>query len=178
MNRNKFLYLLVGVGLTFVLTNGCSPPAALTPKPATLLPSATLEPIQPSTATSFPDTATPHSPTDTPTPIFATSIEDILGTWFADGMHALYHRFEADGTCLVFTSTALENNKPNVTCICSFEGAQMTLHCDEAVNLPSCPGDGICQVELLPNGNIYFHRVKDACGPRVQTMRQEFYLVP
>ncbi|MFC2026219.1 hypothetical protein ACFLUC_03390 [Chloroflexota bacterium] len=178
MNRIKFLCLLVGVGLTFVFTNGCSPPTALTPEPATPMPSATFEPTQPPSETPLPDTATADSPIDSPAPVFVTSIEDILGTWFADGMHAQYHRFEADGTCLVFTSTALKKNKPSVTCTCSFEEAQMTLHCEEAVGLPSCPGDGVYQVEILANGNIYFHRVKDACGPRVQTMRQEFYLVP
>jgi hypothetical protein len=108
----------------------------------------------------------------------ATSIEDFLGTWFSDGDHAMYLQFDSDGTCPVAVSQKRMDSDPNVECICSFEGTQMTIACNEAKGIPSCPGDAVYEVQLLPNGNIKFLNVKDPCAPRIRTMVKEHYLVP
>lgn len=164
----RFLQVIGGILITLLLV-GCSVPAA------------SPTPIPPAdTATSAPPTATTAPPTSTPTPEFplATSIEDILGTWFGSGEHTLYHRFTPDGTCLVAVSKRRLESEPNVVCTCSFEGAQMTMACSEADGLPSCPGNGVYEVQLLPNGNIKFVKVEDSCAKRVLTMTMEYHLVP
>jgi len=178
MFRSKITQTLI-TSVLVILISACTPAATPTPEPTSPPPpTSTEKPTEAPTPTPIPDTPTPAGPTATPTPVLVMSIEGIVGDWFAKGADAMYHRFNSDGSCLVATTKERLDTQPSVECTCTFEDTQMTMECQEAVGLPPCPGDGIYEVELLSNGNIYFRRVRDSCGARVNTMRQEYYLVP
>ena len=107
-------------------------------------------------------------PTSAPTPAFtlATSIKDIIGTWYNDGK-AVYLRVYEDGT--LHQSHSLDNldNQPYAISEVQFEGTQMFLKETAVSGVPSC-GDtpGIYEVRLLPDGKIRIVRIKEKCSPR------------
>ena len=119
-------------------------------------------------------TPTPPAPTAAPTAILATSAQQIVGTWFGIGTDGIYQRFNQDGTWQV--ARVLENlaSKPDAELTFRFEGTEFILTELKATGLPSCDAKSATyQVQLLPNGNIKFVRVKEPCIPRGRTTAQE-----
>jgi hypothetical protein len=125
-------------------------------------------------------TPTPPAPTPAPTAVLATSAEQIAGTWFGISTDGRYQRLNLDGTWQM--ARVLENlaSKPDAELTFRFEGTQFILTEVKATGLPSCDPNKTAtyQVELLPNGNIKFVRVKEPCIPRGRTTAQEHKRVP
>jgi hypothetical protein len=120
-------------------------------------------------------TPTPPAPTLAATAVLATSADQIVGTWLGIGADGMYQRFNQDGTWQV--ARVLENlaSKPDAELTFRFEGTQLILTEVKATGLPSCDPNNTAtyQVELLPNGNIKFVRVKEPCIPRGRTTARE-----
>jgi hypothetical protein len=128
-------------------------------------------------------TPTPPRPTATPapTPVLATSGEQIVGTWVGTGAAAdrLYQRFNPDGTVQAATTLEKLNSTPGAELTFRFEGTQFLLTEVSATGLPSCSAKtGTYQVQLLPDGNIKFVKVQDACAPRARSMAMVHKRVP
>ena len=119
-------------------------------------------------------TPTPLPPTPTPTPVLATSAEQIVGTWLGIKADGMYERFNLDGTSQVAVSLDTLADKPDTEMTFRFEGTRFIYTEVKATGLPSCGSTpGIYEVQLLPNGNIKFVRIQDACGPRGRSTAQE-----
>lgn len=177
MSRPRLTHLWIELILVTLTLIGCIAPAAA-PTP---VPSTTTQTAGPptTTPTSLPPTATPTArpPTTTPTTVqatnvttpaftLATSIKDIVGTWYNPPL-GLYLRFYEDG--LLHQSHSLDklDTDPYAKCEIWFEKTQMYLKQKAVSGVPSC-GDriGIYKVRLYPEGNIQIVEVKDSCAPR------------
>jgi hypothetical protein len=113
-------------------------------------------------------TSTTAPPTTAPTQAFtlATSIKDVVGTWYNEGT-GVYLRFYEDGTLHNADSPESLDNQPYATSEIRFEGTQMSLIETAVAGVPSC-GDalGLYEVRLLPDGKIQIVTIEDQCPPR------------
>lgn len=165
-------YILVVIVILGVLASACSPAQAPTAAPTTSVPTAARE-----TSTRV---ATAAPPTSTPTEALtlATSIEDLVGTWHAEGFR-VYLRFTEDGT--VHYARALESldAEPYATAQIRFEGTQMFMKEVAVSGVPSCgEAEVVYEVQLLSSGNIQIVEIDDPCRPRAGDTALEFQRVP
>lgn len=169
MNGTRIFRQSMGAMLIFLLLVGCGAPAAEPiPAPST----ATDTPIPPTTATS-----TTEPPTSTPTPAFtlATSIEDVVGTWYNPNKN-IYLRFYEDGT---FHHAHGLDDEPHAINEFQFEGEEMFIKTISVSGVPSCGDEiGTYKVRLYPNGTIQIAKIKDNCLPRLGETALKFDPVP
>ena len=155
----KITYCVIHALLLALVLAGCAAPAS-TPAPI----------LQPATTTAIPPTVTPTAvpPTSTSTPdyIKATSLADILGTWYNPNKK-LYLRFYEDGFLHHSHSLDEIDAAPYAKHEIWFEGTQISLKQLEVSGVPSC-GDsvGIYEIRLYPKGNIQVVKIKDSCPQR------------
>jgi len=164
----EFLYRVIKTLLIALLLVGCATPAS-TPAPVspTTIPTAIPPTVAP---TPVPPTITPTAilPTSTSTPgyIQATSLEEILGTWYNPNKK-LYLRFYEDG--ILHHSHLLDalDAAPYAKGEIWFEGTQLYMKTVEVHGVPDC-GDaiGAYEVRLYPKGNIQIVKIKDSCSHR------------
>jgi len=119
-------------------------------------------------------TPVPPTPVPTPTPLLATQADQIVGTWQGTGAQGMYQQLNPDGTWLVAVALDSLPDKPDARMVFQFEGTQLTVTEVEATGLPACAAKSATyHVELMPNGNIRFVRVKEACTERGRSTAQE-----
>jgi len=159
---------VIEVTLVALLLAGCAAPAST---PASVLQPATPTAIPPTVApTPIPPTVTPTAipPTSTSTPdyIKATSLADILGTWYNPNKK-LYLRFYEDGFLHHSHSLDEIDTAPYAKHEIWFDGTQISLKQLEVSGVPSC-GDaiGIYEIRLYSKGNIQIVKIKDSCPQR------------
>ena len=164
----EFLYRVIKTLLIALLLVGCATHASA---PAPVSPTTTPTAIPPTVApTPVPPTITPTAilPTSTSTPgyIQATSLEEILGTWYNPNKK-LYLRFYEDG--ILHHSHLLDalDAAPYAKGEIWFEGTQLYMKTVEVHGVPDC-GDaiGAYEVRLYPKGNIQIVKIKDSCSHR------------
>ena len=167
---------VIEVTLVALLLVGCAAPAST---PAPVLQPATPTAVPPTVApTPLPPTVTPTAipPTSTSTPdyIKATSLADILGTWYNPNKK-LYLRFYEDG--ILHHSHSLDeiDAAPHAKNEVWFEGTQMSLKTIEVSGVPPC-GDkiGVYELRLYPEGNLQIMKIKDSCPQRAGEMALPF----
>ena len=112
------------------------------------------------------------APTDTPVPVLATSINDIVGTWqLGSGDHAVFFLFDEDGTFRTAQRVVTNlQDSPQQLGEFTMEGGLMTLvNSDES---PYCDGQiGIYEAQLWEQGQISFIQQDDPC-----TFRAEYWM--
>ena len=164
----EFLYRVIKTLLIALLLVGCATPAS-TPAPVspTTIPTAIPPTVAP---TPVPPTITPTAilPTSTSTPgyIQATSLEEILGTWYNPNKK-LYLRFYEDGFLHHSHSLDEIDAAPYAKHEIWFEGTQISLKQLEVSGVPSC-GDviGVYEIRFYSKGNIQIVKIKDSCPQR------------
>jgi len=124
-------------------------------------------------------TAQPQ-PTAASGPALASSAEQILGTWLGIGAAGMYRKFMPDGTFWAATQDWKLAKNPDVVCTYEFEGTTLRIVEVKVVGVTSCgtAKEALCQVQLLPNGNIRFVPLIDACTGRRESMSLEHKPVP
>jgi hypothetical protein len=124
-------------------------------------------------------TPTPMPATPTPEPVWATSAEDIQGTWLGQARDAVYQRFAAGGVHTVAVALEDLDATPDVEGTYQFEGTTLTMTLVGATGLPACePKSATYRVQLLPDGNIRFAVLEDRCAHRRRSTAQLHVRVP
>jgi hypothetical protein len=120
------------------------------------------------------------SPTSISTEAFtpATSIQDIVGTWQAEGFR-VYLRFEEDGTLRYARALESLDAEPYAIAQIRFGGTQMFMKEVAVSGVPSCgEAEVVYEVQLLSSGNIQIVEIDDPCRPRAGDTALEFSPVP
>jgi hypothetical protein len=132
------------------------------------------------TPTKSPPSITPSpSPKPSPTVILATSMEEIVGVWRGIKAHAVFQRFDEDGSCHVANTLETLDTPPNVECVYHFEGDHLYLEVVKNNEFPPCSEPlSVYQVQLLGDDMLLFKKVDDSCIPRARSMLQDHERVP
>lgn len=164
MSYQRLLRKMIGVTWVTLLLLGCNIPVVT---PVSEAPA----PI----ATPVPTVTTPTSG-----PVVATSIDDIVGTWYGLGSGLLlYHRFNNDGTFRIAYVRGQLEDQPNVTGEFWFEGKQLFMRELEVLNVTKCGSEPVIyEAQLLANGNLELVKVEDECAGRVNATEREHEPVP
>lgn len=118
-----------------------------------------------------------NTPIPTPTPVLITNAKDLVGIWYGQAGHALFQKFNADGTYLVALDYEGLITQPDAEGTFRFEGARLILNqvgISKTKRLPNCgAGPGIYEVYPLANGNIKFVKISETCSGRGLSTAQE-----
>ena len=129
-------------------------------------------------ATLAPSPTATAEPTETPMPVLATSINDVIGIWqLGSGNFALFFQFDEDGTYRVAQRivTNLQDNPTQMGQFTLNEGLLTLVTSEES---PLCAGQsGIYEVRLPEQGRIDFFLQEDPCTLRAETSYSGLELV-